>query len=88
MMIASATTFIALAVVLGVIGYRVFRLEGSAPAISSADATLPAGAKVISTAIGDGHLAVTIETGAGIEIRLFDLRTLKPVGRLPFTIKP
>ena len=70
MMIASATTFLAVAVVLGVIGYRVFRAEGRAPAFSAVNATLPAGAKVISTAIGDGHLAVTIETAAGIEIRL------------------
>ena len=31
MMIASATTFVAVAVVLGVIGYRVFKAEGSAP---------------------------------------------------------
>src|SRR5476651_2373310 len=82
MMIASATTFIAVAVVLGVIGYRVFRAEGSAAPFLDVTAALPAGAKVISTAIGDSHLAVTIETAAGIEIRIFDARTLKPAGRL------
>lgn len=88
MMIASATTFIAVAVVLGIIGYRVFRAEGSAPPFSVVTATLPAGAKVISTAIGESYLAVTIETAAGIEIRLFDVRTLKAAGRLRFATEP
>ena len=88
MMIAGATTFLAVAVVLGVIGYRVFKPEGSALPSSVVTATLPAGAKVISTAIGDSHLAVTIETAAGIEIRVFDARTLKPAGQLLFTTAP
>ncbi|MBI2713160.1 MAG: hypothetical protein HYX37_01740 [Rhizobiales bacterium] len=89
MMIASATTFLAVAVVLAVIGYRVFHLQGSAPpAFPVATATLPAGAKVISTAIGDNQLAITIETAAGIEIRMFDARTFKPAGRLVFAKEP
>jgi hypothetical protein len=88
MLIASVTTFVAVAVVLGVIGYRVFHLEGRAPAFPAATATLPAGTKIISTAIGDGQLAVTIQTPAGIEIRLYDARTLKPTGRLPFATEP
>jgi Family of unknown function (DUF6476) len=88
MMIASATTFLAVAVVLGVIGYRVFRAEGSAPPHAAVTASLPAGAKVISTAIGDGQLAVTIETAAGVEIRIFDARTLKAAGRLVLTREP
>ena len=88
MIIATMTTFIAVAVVLGVIGYRVFRSEGRAPPFADVTAALPAGAKVISTAIGDSHLALTIETAAGIEIRIFDARTLKPAGRLLFTTEP
>ncbi len=89
MLIASATTFLAVAVVLAVIGYRVYHFGGSPPpALSVGPATLPAGAKVISTAIGDGQLAVTIETAAGIEIRIFDARTLKPAGRLVFATEP
>ena len=88
MMIATATIFLAVAVVLGVIGYRVFRSEGSAPTFTSVTATLPAGEKIISTAIGDGHLAVTIQTAAGIEIRMFDARTFKPAGRLVFATEP
>lgn len=88
MLIASATTFLAVAVVVGVIGYRVFRVQGSAPLASDIGAALPKGAKVISTAIGDGILAVTVETAAGIEIRTFDARTLTPTGRLRFTTEP
>jgi Na+/proline symporter len=85
MLIASVTTFLALAVVLGVIGYRVFHLGGSAPEpVSFADATaaLPAGAKVLSTAIGADHIMVTIDVGGTVQILTFDPDTLKPLGRL------
>jgi hypothetical protein len=82
MMIASATTFIALAVVLGVIGYRVFRLEGSAPAFADVTATLPAGAKVLSTAVSNDHIVVTIEVGGVTEVLTFDPDSLKQLGRL------
>ena len=87
-MIATATTFLAIAVVLGVIGYRVFRGEGSAPPFTAVTVTLPAGAKIISTAIGDGRIAVSIQTAAGIEIRMFDARTFKPAGRLVVATEP
>ena len=82
MMIAAATTFIAVAVVLGVIGYRVFRAEGRATPFADVTASLPAGAKVLSTAISDDHIVVTIEIGGVIELRTFDPDTLKPLGRL------
>lgn len=90
MMIASLTTFLAVGVVLAVIGYRVFRMEGSAPAPAAADvaSALPAGARVISTVIGEGRLAVTIEAAGATEIRLFDLATLRPAGRLRLESKP
>jgi hypothetical protein len=82
MMIASATTFIAVAVVLGVIGYRVFRAEGRAAPFADVTASLPAGAKVLSTAISADHIVVTIEVGGVIELRTFDPDTLEPLGRL------
>ena len=85
MMIAGVTTFLALAAVLGVIGYRVFHLGGSAPSQASfvdVTAALPAGAKVLSTAVGTDHIVVTIEVGGGIEVLTFDPDTLKPLGRL------
>src|SRR4249920_591143 len=43
MIIASLTTFIAVAAVIGVIGYRVFKGEGRVQAATDVTATLPAG---------------------------------------------
>jgi hypothetical protein len=89
MMIAAATTFIAVAVVIGVIGYRVFKAEGSAPpAAADVTVSLPAGARVISTAVSDDHIVVTIEVGGAIELRTFDPDTLKPLGRLRLNPSP
>lgn len=82
MMIASLTTFIAVAAVIGVIGYRVFRTEGRAPPGADVSAVLPKDAKVLSSAIGDGRIALTIEINGAIELFTFDLNTLKPLGHL------
>ena len=87
MMIASATTFLAVAVVLAVIGYRLFNVKGSgteegAAAFADVSEALPPGAKVLSTAIGADHIVVTIEVGGAVELRTFDPDTLKPQGRL------
>jgi hypothetical protein len=82
MMIASAATFIALAVVLGFIGYRVFRAEGSAPSFADVTAALPKGAKVLSTAVSNDHIVVTIETGGVTEVLSFDPDSLQQLGRL------
>jgi hypothetical protein len=81
MMIASLTTFIAVAVVIGVIGYRVFRGEGRVQPISAVSPTLPAGAKVLSSAIGEGRLVLTVDINGAIELLSFDLNTLTPLGR-------
>ncbi|HET9175867.1 MAG TPA: hypothetical protein VFN84_05880, partial [Pseudolabrys sp.] len=51
MMIASLTTFVAVAVVIAVIGYRVFRGEGRAQAGPDADAPWPNGARIVSSAM-------------------------------------
>ena len=88
MMIASATTFLAVAVVLAVIGYRVFHLQGSAPPASEVAAALPAGAKVISSAVGDGRIVLTVEIAGSIELRIFDLNSLKALGRIRLAPQP
>lgn len=80
MMIASATTFLAVAVVLGVIGYRISHLSGSAaPPVSQAVPALPAGAKVLSSAVGDNRVVLTVDVNGAIELYSFDLNTLKPL---------
>ena len=86
MVISGATTLVAIAAVIGVIGYRVFKAEGSAPA--DVTALLPKGARVISAAVAEDRIAVTLDVGAAIEIRTFDAKTLKPTGRLRFVTEP
>jgi hypothetical protein len=85
MVIASVTTFLAVAAVLVVIGYRVFHLGGSAAesgGFIDAGAALPAAAKVVSTAVSNDHIVVTIDVAGTTEIWTFDPDTLKPLGRL------
>ena len=86
MLISGATTLVAIAAVFGVIGYRVFKAEGSAPA--EVTALLPKGARVVATAIADDRIMVTIDVGGTIEIRIFDAKTLKPAGLLKFATEP
>jgi hypothetical protein len=86
MLIAGATTLLAVAAVIGVIGYRVFKAEGSAAA--DVTALLPRGARVISAAVAEDRIAVTLDVGGAIEIRTFDAKTLKPTGRLRFATEP
>jgi hypothetical protein len=88
MVISGATTLLAVAAVLGVIGYRLFRVEGSTAAQVDVTALLPKGARILSTAVAEDRIAVTIEAGGAIEIRTFDLKTLKPTGRLRFATEP
>ena len=87
MLISGFATLLGIAVVVGVIGYRVFRSDGSV-AQAEVTAMLPKGARIVSTAVSEDRIAVTIETAGVLEIRTFDLRTLKPTGRLRFASEP
>ena len=82
MMIASLTTFVAIAAVIGIIGYRVFRDEGRLQPAQNVSAAVPAGAKVLSSAIGEGRIVLTVEINGAIELLTFDLNTLKPLARV------
>ncbi|HEY0327630.1 MAG TPA: hypothetical protein VGC77_00905 [Rhodopseudomonas sp.] len=87
MLIAGLTTALAVAAVLIAIGYRLFRAEGSVVATDTT-ATLPKGARVLSTAVAGDRLLVTLEVAGAVEIRSFDAKTLKPAGRLSFASEP
>jgi len=87
MLISGATTLIAVAAVLGVIGYRVFRSEGSAPP-ADMTALLPKGGRVVAISAAEDRIVVTVEVAGALEARTFDLRTLKPTGRLRFATEP
>jgi len=89
MLIAGLTTAVAVAAVLIAIGYRLFRTEGSVTvAASDVTASLPRGARIVSTGVAGDRLMVTLEVGGLTEIRTFDARTLKPAGRLKFVNEP
>jgi len=92
MLIAGLTTMLAIAAVLGVIGYRLFTLGGSAPPApqSPPDVTalLPQGARVVATTAAGDRIVVTIEVAGRMEIRTFDARSLQPSGRLQFSPVP
>src|ERR1035437_8085846 len=88
MIIIMTTTFVAIGLVLLVIGYRLFHVEESAASFADVTQALPAGAQVLSTAISSDHIGVTVEVGGVIELRTFDPDTLKPLGRLRLETKP
>jgi hypothetical protein len=89
MLIAGLTTAVAVAAVLIAIGYRLFRTEGSvAAAATDITASLPKGARILSTGVAGDRLVLTLDLGGATEIRTFDARTLKPVGRLKFANEP
>ncbi|MBV9970494.1 MAG: hypothetical protein JO228_10955 [Xanthobacteraceae bacterium] len=87
MAISGIATLLGIAVVIGVIGYRVFRSDGRAgPA--EAVALIPKGSRVVQAAVAGERIVVTIEIGGGIEVRTFDAATLRPEGRLRFATEP
>ena len=89
MLVSGFATLLGITVVLGVVGYRMFRSAGTATAgASDVIALLPKGAKIVSTAAAGDALIVTIELGGATEVRSFDARTLAPLARLRFATEP
>jgi hypothetical protein len=89
--ISALTTTLAIAIVLSVIGYRIFhagRSAGPPAAASTRVVTLPKGARVVSTATAGDRIVVTIEIAGSTEIRTFDADTLEETGRLRFATEP
>ena len=87
MLLSGFATFLGIAVVIGVVGYRFYRAEGSV-APSEIVAMLPKGAKIVSIAPAESRVVVTLDIGGATEIRTFDLKTLRPTGRLRFANEP
>jgi hypothetical protein len=89
MLISALTTLIAIAAVVGVIGYRVYHSGGSGPAtITDGIVMLPKGAHVVSTTISDGAIVVTLDVAGVSEVRIYDPKSLKQIGRLRFAAEP
>src|SRR5258708_35868846 len=76
MLIAGATTLLAIAAVIGVIGYRGFKAAGSAAA--GVTALLPKGARVVSAAAAEDRLAVTLAGGGSTQGPTPAAQTRKP----------
>ena len=87
MLIAGLTTAVGVGALLVVIGYRLFRTDGSASTVDIT-ATLPKGAKIVSTAVAGDRLVVTLDIAGATEIRTFDAKTLRPAGTLRFVSEP
>ena len=87
MLIGGLTIALGIGAIFMVIGYRVFRSEGSAPATDTT-ATLPKGARITATTVSGDRILVTLDISGQTEIRSFDARTLKPAGKLRFATEP
>jgi len=89
MLVAGLTSAVAVALVLIAVGYRLYHSEGSA-SVTTVDitASLPKGARIVSTGVTGERLVVTLDIGGATEIRTFDTRTLKPAGKLKFVSEP
>jgi hypothetical protein len=86
MLIAGLTTALGIGAVFVAIGYKLFRGEGAA----AADATilLPKGARIVSTAALGDRIAVTLDVDGTTEIRIYDAKTFKSLGRARFATEP
>jgi len=85
MLISGFATVLGIAVVIGVIGLRLFRADGTTYDVT---ALIPKGARVVQTAVAGDYVVVTFDVGGGTEIRSFDAKTLRQVGRLRFAVEP
>jgi len=85
MIISALTTAIAIAAVVGVIGYRFYN-RGNGPAATIVNGTvfMPKGAHIDSTTLSEGRIVVTFDLNGATEVRFFDLKTLQLVGQLHF----
>ena len=89
MLIAGLTTALAICAVLIAVGYRLFKSEGRAAGpVGDVTATLPKGARIVSTGVAGDRLVITLDVGGVIEIRTFDAHTLRPAGKLKFANEP
>jgi hypothetical protein len=88
MIISGLTTLVAIAAVLTVIGYRVFRAGSTGPPAAESIITLPKGVRVVANSVAGDSLIVTLDIAGATEIRTFDLKTLKETGRIRFVTEP
>lgn len=84
MLVSTILTGIAIASVLAVVGFRVYKSGDAPKGVADVTAAMPAGARVVSTAVTSDRIAVTIEAAGKTEVLLYDLYTLQSRGKLSF----
>ena len=85
MIISGVTTLVAIAAVIGVIGYRIYRSgDSGAASIVNGTVFLPKGAHVDSTTVSGDRIVVTFDVAGTTEVRMFDLKTLQLVGQFRY----
>jgi hypothetical protein len=89
MIISGLTTLIAIAAVIGVIGYRFYH-SGESGAVTVVNGTvfLPKGAHVDSTTVTGDRIVVTLDVDGASQVRIFDLKTLQQIGQFHFAAAP
>ena len=85
MLLSGLATILGIAVVIGVISVKLFR---GGDTTSDVTALVPKGARIVQTAVAGDYVVVTLDVGGATEIRSFDARTLRQVGRLRFALEP
>jgi hypothetical protein len=85
MLLSGMATIIGIAVVVGVIGVKLFR---GGNVTFDETALIPKGARIVQTAVAGDYVVVTFDIGGATEIRSFDAKTLRQVGRLRFAVEP
>ncbi|ACI94251.1 conserved hypothetical protein [Afipia carboxidovorans OM5] len=86
MLIAGLTTALGIGAVFVAIGYKLYRGEGAA--VAEATLVVPKGARIVSTAALGDRIAVTLDVGGTTEIRTFDAKSFKLLGRARFANEP
>ena len=84
MIISALTTAVAIAAVIGVIGYRIFQRGENSGTIVNGTVFLPKDAHVDSTTLSGDTIVVTLDVGGATQVRFFDRKTLQMVGQLGF----
>jgi hypothetical protein len=85
MIISGLTTLIAIAAVIGVIGYRFYHGgESGAATVVNGTVFLPKGAHVDSTTVSGDRIVVTLDVDGASQVRIFDLKTLQQIGQFHF----
>jgi hypothetical protein len=82
MLIGGLTLGVGLLAVLGAIVYRINVAGGKALPAAPMEAKVPAGAKLLSTTVGEGRIVLTYDVAGATTLIFIDAGSLKPLGRL------